>query len=58
MTDQNTYHMSFRNMPRDLMARAIEKCRQQDPPVSLRYKIVELVKEWLGDTPKRSRSKV
>lgn len=34
------------NAPRALIQDSIAKCKAQDPPRSLRYQILELLKQW------------
>jgi hypothetical protein len=34
-------------VPRDLIQRAIEKGKQQTPPISLKWKLIELLRNWV-----------
>ena len=58
----DTYHMSFRDMPRDLMSKAIERCQQEKPPIALKWKIIQLIEAWLekpaSRPQKRSTTKI
>lgn len=47
-TDRQSFMLE--NVPRDLIERAIVKCRTQDPPVSLRWQLERLLKTWV-DAP-------
>ena len=49
-TDPTLKSLLLENVPRDLFDRALEKCRRQEPPIALKWKIVELVRAWT-DTP-------
>ncbi len=45
-TDEMT--VLLERVPRRLIEQAKAKCRQQDPPVSLKWQILELLKGWVG----------
>ena len=44
-TELQTY--MWEKVPRRLLQRAFEKCRAQTPPISLKWKLIELLKTWV-----------
>jgi len=44
-TDLQTY--MWEKVPRRLLQRAMEKCRAQTPPISLKWKLIELLTKWV-----------
>lgn len=44
-TDMITYNLV--QVPRQLIEVAKAKCRAQDPPVSLRWQLTKLLRDWL-----------
>ncbi len=47
MKDPNKKSILLDRLPRDLFDRALKKCRDQEPPIALKWKIVELVRRWV-----------
>ena len=39
------------NIPRELIAKAKDKCRRQIPPISLKWKLIELLTKWIETDP-------
>jgi hypothetical protein len=40
------------NVPRDLIHRAKEKARLQDPPVSVKWVLIKLLEQWVNGSRK------
>lgn len=45
-TELQSYN--WENVPRALIQAAIAKCRRQDPPVTLKWQLTKLLKDWLS----------
>ncbi len=39
----------LQDVPRDLFDRALAKGRKQEPPIALKWKIIELVRAWVEE---------
>jgi hypothetical protein len=49
-----TKNLVLEGIPRDLFDEALKLCRAQEPPLPLKWKIVELVREWVSRQRKSS----
>lgn len=45
-TDLQTYN--WENVPRALIQAAIAKCKRQDPPVTLKWQLTKLLRDWVN----------
>ena len=45
-TRTTAYH--WHGVPRELIERALAKCRAQEPPISLKWKLRELLEKWVS----------
>lgn len=56
MTDPTKKDIILQHVDRVLFDRALAKCRRQEPPMTLKWKIVELVREWVESDEMFERS--
>lgn len=47
MIDPTRKDILLQQVPRDLFDAALKKCKQQEPPIPLKWKIIELVRRWV-----------
>jgi len=47
MKDPTRKSILLDRLPRDLFDRALAKAKAQEPPIALKWKIVELVRRWV-----------
>lgn len=43
---------TWTQVPRQLVQDAIAKCRAESPPISLKWKLIQLLREWVYPMPK------
>lgn len=48
-TELTTYN--WERVPRQLLQKAMLKCRAQQPPISLKWKLIELLRNWVESPP-------
>jgi hypothetical protein len=48
-TDPTRKTIILEGVPRDLFDRALAKGRAQEPPIPLKWKIIELVRAWVEE---------
>ncbi len=48
-TDLTTYN--WERVPRKLLNKAMLKCRAEQPPISLKWKLIQLLTAWVDNPP-------